>query len=284
MRIAITSSHRAVLRDKLVQVVRAIERQVREDFAPVWAPKGAGVEIVVAEADGAERIEDEVDAVVYVRRSIRETKLQLAPGQGGADGRRLPWGVVYPDLERALGEPWTRTLSHEVLELIADPTSELFARRPHPASPDFSRLHPYEICDPVCGDGYEIDGCEVANFVTPLYFADLPEPVHTPTNFLNLALPRFGVRPRGFYCYFDARTGEPGEFCSPGNESAAMLRIALSEGRRRVRARQALRASRAYAIESSRWGSGRWSCAPRVGDAHPEGAGEPGPAALRGSA
>jgi hypothetical protein len=39
-----------------------------------------------------------------------------------------------------------------------------------------------------------------------------------------------------------------------------MLRLALGESRRHARARQALRASRTYAMEVNTFGSGSWSC------------------------
>ncbi|HVY26157.1 MAG TPA: hypothetical protein VHB79_06375 [Polyangiaceae bacterium] len=39
--------------------------------------------------------------------------------------------------------------------------------------------------------------------MTPLYFAQLDHPVLTQTNYLNLKLERFGVRPGGYFSYYD---------------------------------------------------------------------------------
>jgi hypothetical protein len=46
-----------------------------------------------------------------------------------------------------LGESWTVTLSHEALELIADPEVNLLVAGPHPSQPKVDVFHWYEMCD-----------------------------------------------------------------------------------------------------------------------------------------
>jgi hypothetical protein len=55
--------------------------------------------------------------------------------------------------------PWTWSGSHELLEMLVDPSG--------------GRIRnglPFEICDPVEGAGYYVDGSIVSDFVTPAWF------------------------------------------------------------------------------------------------------------------
>jgi hypothetical protein len=79
-----------------------------------------------------------------------------APESGiHGDNRHGVWAIVYPS-----GSPaWTWTASHELLEMLEDPTTNV-------TSDGFAR----EVCDPVDNIGYYIDGDLVSDFVTPAYF------------------------------------------------------------------------------------------------------------------
>jgi hypothetical protein len=56
---------------------------------------------------------------------------------------------------------WSHALSHEILEMLADPTDEIHA------TPYVLR----EVCDPVEGLSYQLVGVAVSDFVFPSYFA-----------------------------------------------------------------------------------------------------------------
>jgi len=62
------------------------------------------------------------------------------------------------------------TLSHEALEVAADPYACFWSDATE------SRQVALEVCDPVEGDAYEIDGVSVSNFVTPRWFRGGPGP------------------------------------------------------------------------------------------------------------
>ena len=61
-------------------------------------------------------------------------------------------------------ESWSRDVSHEVIEMLEDPTLDV--RYLHDGS-TWQR----EIADPVEGLGYRLDGVYVSDFVTPLWYA-----------------------------------------------------------------------------------------------------------------
>ncbi len=180
--------------DPTVQrAVRAVNRQVREDFMPVW---GAGYCSRLHmprfdPGDAAVLSEDPVTAaaVIYL---VDQPHLQNALMYHSINSAGLPVGFVFTDL----GD-WTVTLSHELLELIVDPTVNGFVPGPDPraASAGESWLwHAYEVCDAVESTVYEIDDIMVSNFVTPAYFAQ-GQAAGARNDFLGIGVAPFGVLP-----------------------------------------------------------------------------------------
>jgi len=82
----------------------------------------------------------------------------------------LPYGFVYLDVCRASHEDWSTTLSHEVLELLADPRAVMTVAGPAPRGAKKHVHYDLEVCDPTQGDTYQIDGVTVSNFVGKAYF------------------------------------------------------------------------------------------------------------------
>jgi hypothetical protein len=111
-----------------------------------------------------------------------------------------------------LKENWTVTSSHEALEMIGDPESNLLVAGPHPHNDKKEVFHWFEMCDAVQSETYEIDGVEVSNFVLPLYFT-LAEEKGGRNDFLNhrhggAALQSFGINPGGYVGFYDPATRE----------------------------------------------------------------------------
>ena len=73
-----------------------------------------------------------------------------------------PYALVWTAGGTAQG--WSRVFSHEVIELIEDPTLDVRYMR------DGSTWQ-REIADPVDGLGYQLDGVYVSDFVTPEWYA-----------------------------------------------------------------------------------------------------------------
>lgn len=182
------------LSDQEVQdAVRAMNRQVIEDFMPIW---GCGRlcrlhESVVDVSDEDSLTEERVqaDSVIYL---VDESSLPGALGYHSINASELPVGFVFVEL----GD-WTITLSHEVLELIVDPSVNIFVIGPDPRDfDDDSKFlwHSYEVCDAVERISYRIDGVELSDFVTPAYFSE-GDTVGTRNDFLGTEVPSFGLLP-----------------------------------------------------------------------------------------
>jgi hypothetical protein len=94
------------------------------------------------------------------------------PDQAGALGyheltsQGAPLGKTFAQLDLDSGSSWTATLSHELLEMLADPWINWCA-----VGTD-SKIYALEVCDAVEADnlGYFIDGVLVSDFVTPAWF------------------------------------------------------------------------------------------------------------------
>lgn len=82
--------------------------------------------------------------------------------RGEHDFYGQPYALVWTS--GASVEGWSRDFSHEVIEMLEDPSLEV--RYTHDGS-TWQR----EIADPVEGLGYRLDGVYVSDFVTPLWFA-----------------------------------------------------------------------------------------------------------------
>lgn len=190
--------------------VKAIGLQVSRDFAPQWGTSATLTDTQLDLAGGQANIAAAAGAIIYVGDSSADptTGVSNAFGYHDVNYGHIPYGFVYLDVCNQYGEVWTCTLSHEVLELLADPTAVLKVTGPAPGStqglsgPTVS--YDLEVCDPTQSDTYQINDVTVSNFVNKAYFGMAGGGAST--NFLNLLLAPFGVRPQG-YCQYEDSAG-----------------------------------------------------------------------------
>jgi hypothetical protein len=194
------------LQDADVQdAARAVNRQVREDFASVWgAVWELRVHATAFDASDPDSLAEETvqgEGVLYL---VDESHLPGALGYHALNTRETPFGFVF------LIDPaeWTVTLSHEALELIIDPTANILVPGPDPRPGQQSNvvLHTYEVCDAVERTSYEIDGIRVSNFLTPQWFAEGNAP-GTRNDFLGVGVASFGATPGSHLAFLDLQAG-----------------------------------------------------------------------------
>ncbi len=188
----------------LSKAVTAIGLQVSSQFQPAWnltATLGAQ-KIALA----GMKIAPPLDGVIYLGDSSQDSTSGAA-GANAYHARNFngkPYGFVYLDVCLLRQEPWSVALSHEVLEMIADPdlTKTRIGPDPRPGAGAGDKVrYALEVCDPTEGDGYDLNGTSVCNFVTPGYFAAPGAP--SGTNHLGVALAPFKVRPKGYIEFLD---------------------------------------------------------------------------------
>jgi hypothetical protein len=155
--IAITNISTVVTEAQLKVAIAALQKQVTNDFKGFW------------DLDASLTL---LDKSAALPNGLWQIVVCDDPDQAGALGYHElsengdPLGKVFARLDLQAGSSWTVTLSHELLEMLADPDINLCAEGAD------GRLYALEVCDPVEADnlGYEIDGVLVSDFVTPSWF------------------------------------------------------------------------------------------------------------------
>lgn len=138
----------------LESLLPVLMTQINRDFRPFWQTDEVSLSLVSNPTSGRPRI------------LILDNSDQAGDLGYHLDDEGTPEAKVFAAEDAKYGVLFSVTLSHELLEMMADP----FAFRIIP-QPDGS-VWIVEVCDPVesDSDGYDIDGTRVSNFVTPRYF------------------------------------------------------------------------------------------------------------------
>ncbi len=207
MVISIINHTNGTISDEAVQeTIRAINRQIKEDFEPYWS---FGAKLRLEGRSGKKPSAQSAadlrgDAIIYL---WNQADVEDALGYHDKNNKGIPFGFVFTDISKALGESWTVTLSHEALELVGDSQANLLVAGPHPGNPKKTVFHWFEMCDAVQAETYLIDGVEVSNFVLPLYFTG-EEELGGRNDFLarphnGKTLRSFSVNPGGYVGFYD---------------------------------------------------------------------------------
>lgn len=196
---------------EIQRAIRAINVQIEQDFYPYWSI-GATLRLEGAIGDNPDLDNPTAnlrgDAIIYLEDNVSDDEDWL--GYHNLHFSGIPFGFVFTEISRDLGEPWQVTLSHEALELIADAEVNRLIMGPHPDPKEKGRLvfHWYEMCDAVQAEPYDIHGIPASNFVLPLYFTVDSEP-GSQNDFLSSkkldgsTLKSFGVNPGGYVGFYD---------------------------------------------------------------------------------
>ena len=153
---------------ELLWVAAALQTQVTRDFGPIW-----DVRAVVTPFLSLDDVPPQYLPIVLSDKSLPRGHHGF---HLGADGR--PFALVFR------GKRWSVTASHELMEMILDPSGTLTVSAPSLADecaangvkpPGYTKQgmveYLVEPCDPVEEvDPYTIDGVEVSDFVTPAYY------------------------------------------------------------------------------------------------------------------
>jgi hypothetical protein len=214
---------------RVQEVIRAVNRQLKEDFEPYWQ---FGATLRLEGPTGKRMRIDNLsdmrgDAVMYL---VDGTNTIEATGWHLKNNRDIPYGIVFLGLCEKMHEDWTVTLSHETMELVGDPMMNLWVQGNHPLDRRRRMFHLFEMCDAVQNETYTIDGVSVSNFVLPSYFS-MGEQEGRRNDFLGTVhagktLQSFGINPGGYLNIMDPKTGK-WEQPNYGDDKVALLRKKL---------------------------------------------------------
>lgn len=153
----------------LTTMAGAMSEQIQHDFAPVWH---------VAASVGAYPSAPAGTWAVHIQKQLDQ------PGALGyhTDSQHQPVAFVEftPD--------WTITVSHEVLEMLADPWGSRVhkAELPSGVENDYQQFglssaqdrvsYLLEVCDPCEGTSYSVGGQRLSDFLLPAWYRTAPRP------------------------------------------------------------------------------------------------------------
>ena len=160
--VALVSDTQSVSFSDVSAVAAALQKQATRDFGPLW-----GVHATVDAFDKLESVPVDYWPVI-IEDNINE------PGAAGyhTDDHGQPLALVQVD------DSWPLTVSHETLEMLADPFgNRTLAGSPPPQAhgkiEHLKRvLYLVEACDPCEADqyAYRVNGQTISDFITPHYY------------------------------------------------------------------------------------------------------------------
>src|SRR6266852_3204806 len=155
--IAITNASTFLSDAQVEAVLPALQQQVSDDFKAYWEQ----------DCTLSFLSKDQPLNAGWWQISVTDNPDQaVALGYHELTSQGTPLGKVFAKLDIQSGSSWTVTLSHELLEMLADPWINWCAMGSD------SRIYALEVCDAVEADdlGYEINGVLVSDFITPAWY------------------------------------------------------------------------------------------------------------------
>ena len=176
--VAIVSlTDRIEMRDVL-RAAAAVQKQITRDFTPFWglpATVDAFADLESVPSDyhpvilfgDAEELGGKLDVAIgadEAARLIDDFERDRMSGLHLNAFTRQPFALVEVE------GYWSVVLSHEVLEMIADPYGNRLVAAMHPTEPNNRVKYLLEVCDPCQSMWYPVNGVPVSDFYTPRYF------------------------------------------------------------------------------------------------------------------
>jgi len=211
-----------VLTDAQVQaVLGALQAQITEDFAPIW---NATANLKFGSAN--QQITKETWPVYVLDHTDH-------PGALGyhVDTLGRVSGRIFAADDLQCNASWTVDLSHEILEMLADPKTSALITLPD------GRQCLREVCDAVQSDaiGYLKQNVLVSNFVLPAYFF---EGQGSKYDFCGkLGAPAPALMPGGYLGVRDPKSGQWSQITAHLEDGSTSLR-SRRQGRTEFAARQ----------------------------------------------
>lgn len=188
MQLAVLNQSTLVSAETVAKVVDACDKQIRLHVAPQWSISPA---LVV-------HCQDEASVPLDAHRLtiLDDADERRAFGYHRVTPAGQPYARVFVRrIFNHAGELLTGSLSvssvisHEICEWFVNPYLARWVDGPE-------GQYSVEICDPVDGDVYEIDGVSVSNFVTRHFFDPRP-PLGVPFDHLGKLIAPFSTTTRG---------------------------------------------------------------------------------------
>jgi len=186
--IAVISTAKTISRDRLRQVVAAVQEQLNRDFGPVWH-----VSASLAVYDDTSQI-----AAGVWRINVEDDIGEPGMASFHTYEDRTPYTMV------AAMEGWELHFSHDCLEMLANPFNENVKEGPSPKKGRGRVSFSVQVCDPcpTFEEAYEINGVTVSDFILPDFY-DLSQPVGKRYDHKGVIAQPFEIAPGGYLTWYD---------------------------------------------------------------------------------
>jgi hypothetical protein len=176
----------------VVPVVAALQKQVTNDFGPVW---GTAAQLTIVPKG------NQPPTGSWWLVLLDDSDQANALGYHDLTSEGLPIGKVFVGSDLKAGTSWTVTASHELLEMLGDPDINLtvFVQNNNTAG----ILYAYEVCD-ACEDdslGYQIDN------IYPSWFESFRTESSTQFDRMNKMENPFQLLVNGYIGVFNVASG-----------------------------------------------------------------------------
>jgi hypothetical protein len=175
--IALVSLTREISTRSVLQAGAAIQKQLTRDFMPIW-----GFRATLDTFGDLSSIPSDYHQVILFSEPKELVGLDVKVGpdraarlvdgfeRGRLTGLHLNSFTREPLALIQATDSWSVTLSHEVLELIADPYGNRLVAAAHPFDRNQRVKYLLEVCDPCQAIWYPVNGVPVSDFYVPRYF------------------------------------------------------------------------------------------------------------------
>jgi hypothetical protein len=194
--IAIKNLSTVVTQAELAKALPSFQLQVTRDFASVW---GIDAKLHLLEKSAP------LPGGAWQLNVFDNADEAGALGYHETTAKGLPLGKVFAKTTLDYGGLWSITFSHELLEMLLDPTINLLA-----IDEQHQRAYAYEACDAVEADelGYTVLGVQVSDFVKPSFFEPGVAVGHTGRSFCNHVSKAFQLAHGGYLSFVDLTNGQ----------------------------------------------------------------------------
>ncbi|HEV7501749.1 MAG TPA: hypothetical protein VGQ33_17155 [Vicinamibacteria bacterium] len=204
----------------------AVQTQIQSDFAAAW-----NITADLVFFGSAQKVPKDMWQIGIFDNADQAGAL----GYHDVTNEGLPLGKVFARTTLVDGGKISVTLSHEILEMLADPDINLTAFVEAPSGG--GRLYAYEVCDAVEADdlGYDVDGITVSDFVTPAWFQSFRKKGSTDFSFRKNVKEPFALAPGGYIGYYDVQSGSGWQQLTPNEKPTFKSRAPRGSRRERRR-------------------------------------------------
>lgn len=208
---ALLSASPKVKFNELGPVAAAVMRQINDHFFRFWGQRGTVTPFAT---------QDQVP-LSYWRITIVEERPSGFMGVHRSQNNQ-PYAYVSDE------DNWTVAVSHEVLEMLVDPTLSVF-RAGTLGNPPRRVNFLVEVCDPCQAVAYPVDGVAVSDFVTPSYF-DPQAAAGAQYSFCGEIQRPYSVAPNGYLVWHDPADNQYYAYTSDGTNGETIQLGASPQG------------------------------------------------------